>query len=497
MGKNIKSKRKGINNRSRTRRQQGGTVFNPDSSSYLNIASSADTKGGIFTSTAPFASLSGIPASLTGTSANATTATATSTPAAATISGNPGYLHIGTTATGNNPTLDNKHGYLTTTISGNPGYLHIGTTATGNNPTLDNKHGYLTTTTGNNTTATTSTLGTGNSTETNVTPQAPLVLAKIAINIELFDGIKLNPFTIGCFRNFKQYGSPHTELIFNDVLSKSSVNEISRFADCFQNVELLDLRNTKITKLPMNFSKLISLKYLLLPENIISNNFYDLAVKVQTLRYIEVPGFFEKEKTRIEKKIIKTKMNTNEELELTQEQKLTDKELDKTLTEITTLEEKIKVYTGEAIDIDNILYLFNKDDKEKLKKIKRPLAIYNEDKLKKDVIRILSNKKTELKIKNFRIPPDDSDSPVQESVDSGIIFEAPSLLEQFREDPVKKQDIQIAKILAKNLAKSESESEVLPNMNNILYFPPSWPENYEPSLIVSSEKESIYAEQDA
>ena len=141
---------------------------------------------------------------------------------------------------------------------------------------------------------------------------SPLVLAKIAINIELFenDGIKLKPFTIGCFRNFKQYGSPHTELIFSKGLSKLHVNEISRFADCFQNVELLDLRNTEITKLPMNFSKLISLKCLLLPKTIISNNFYDLAVKVQTLRYIEVPGIFEKEKTRIERKP-----------ELTQEQK--------------------------------------------------------------------------------------------------------------------------------------------------------------------------------
>jgi hypothetical protein len=344
---------------------------------------------------------------------------------------------------------------------------------------------------------------------------SPLVLAKIAINIELFenDGIKLKPFTIGCFRNFKQYGSPHTELIFSKGLSKLHVNEISRFADCFQNVELLDLRNTEITKLPMNFSKLISLKCLLLPKTIISNNFYDLAVKVQTLRYIEVPGIFEKEKTRIERKPELTQEQKNKimakEIEIEtqeqtpeqiQEQKneimaegLADEELIKTLTKITALEEKININTGEAIDIDSdILKLFNEDEKITLKKIERPLAIYNEDKLKENVIRILSNKKTELKIKNFRIPPDDSDSPVQESVDSGIIFEAPSLLEQFREDPVKKQDIQteqdikITQIVTGIIANTYS--------GKILCFPPSWPEDYEPSLIVSSEEESIYDE---
>ena len=344
---------------------------------------------------------------------------------------------------------------------------------------------------------------------------SPLVLAKIAINIELFenDGIKLKPFTIGCFRNFKQYGSPHTELIFSKGLSKLHVNEISRFADCFQNVELLDLRNTEITKLPMNFSKLISLKCLLLPKTIISNNFYDLAVKVQTLRYIEVPGIFIKEKERIERKPELTQEQKNKimakEIEIEtqeqtpeqiQEQKneimaegLADEELIKTLTKITALEEKININTGEAIDIDSdILKLFNEDEKITLKKIERPLAIYNEDKLKENVIRILSNKKTELKIKNFRIPPDDSDSPVQESVDSGIIFEAPSLLEQFREDPVKKQDIQteqdikITQIVTGIIANTYS--------GKILCFPPSWPEDYEPSLIVSSEEESIYDE---
>ena len=348
---------------------------------------------------------------------------------------------------------------------------------------------------------------------------SPLVLAKIAINIELFenDGIKLKPFTIGCFRNFKQYGSPHTELIFSKGLSKLHVNEISRFADCFQNVELLDLRNTEITKLPMNFSKLISLKCLLLPKTIISNNFYDLAVKVQTLRYIEVPGIFEKEKTRIERKPELTQEQKNKimakEIEIEtqeqtpeqiQEQKnennnrkmaegLSADILNETLTKITALEEKININTGEAIDIDSdILKLFNEDEKITLKKIERPLAIYNEDKLKENVIRILSNKKTELKIKNFRIPPDDSDSPVQESVDSGIIFEAPSLLEQFREDPVKKQDIQteqdikITQIVTGIIANTYS--------GKILCFPPSWPEDYEPSLIVSSEEESIYDE---
>ena len=231
------------------------------------------------------------------------------------------------------------------------------------------------------------------------------------------------------------------------------------------------------------------------------------------MRYIEVPGIFEKEKTRIERKPELTQEQKNKimakEIEIEtqeqtpeqiQEQKneimaegLADEELIKTLTKITALEEKININTGEAIDIDSdILKLFNEDEKITLKKIERPLAIYNEDKLKENVIRILSNKKTELKIKNFRIPPDDSDSPVQESVDSGIIFEAPSLLEQFREDPVKKQDIQteqdikITQIVTGIIANTYS--------GKILCFPPSWPEDYEPSLIVSSEEESIYDE---
>jgi hypothetical protein len=382
---------------------------------------------------------------------------------------------------------------------------------------------------------------------------SPLVLAKIAINIELFenDGIKLKPFTIGCFRNFKQYGSPHTELIFSDNFGDSAeqkisrVNEISRFADCFQNVELLDLRNTEITKLPMNFSKLISLKCLLLPETIISNNFYDLAVKVQTLRYIEVPGFFEKEKKRIE-----TKMNP----ELTQEQKneimakdiaiegqtpeQIQEQINKKLAnniaiagqtpeqiqeqkqennnrkmaegwaqilEITALEEKIK--QGEVIEIDSdILKLFDEDEKiylnqlklsqtneqPKITKLSNKIKIISNNSWEKDVIRILSNKKTELKIKNFRIPPDDSVPAETKSVDpdSGIIFEAPSLLEQFREDPVKKQDIKTEQDIKITQIVTDIENKY---SGKILCFPPSWPIDYEPSLIVSSEEESIYA----
>ena len=43
----------------------------------------------------------------------------------------------------------------------------------------------------------------------------------------------------------------------------------------------------------MNFSKIMSLKYLYLPETITSNNFYNFAVKVPTLRIIDVPRFYD------------------------------------------------------------------------------------------------------------------------------------------------------------------------------------------------------------
>ena len=42
----------------------------------------------------------------------------------------------------------------------------------------------------------------------------------------------------------------------------------------------------------MNFSKMMSLKYVYLPRTITSRRFYDFAVKVPTLRVIDVPEFY-------------------------------------------------------------------------------------------------------------------------------------------------------------------------------------------------------------
>ena len=87
-------------------------------------------------------------------------------------------------------------------------------------------------------------------------------------------------FAVSCFRNFKEYGCPYTTIKFyekgyedegfgdNNDSGKNFnllINKISNYADCFDTVETLDLSQTTITKLPMNFSKMISLKYVYLP----------------------------------------------------------------------------------------------------------------------------------------------------------------------------------------------------------------------------------------
>ena len=101
-------------------------------------------------------------------------------------------------------------------------------------------------------------------------------------------------FAVSCFRNFKEYGCPYTELKFEKNSTPSLINKISNYADCFDTVETLDLSQTTITKLPMNFSKMISLKYVYLPKTITSHSFYDFAVKAPALRIIDVPGFYER-----------------------------------------------------------------------------------------------------------------------------------------------------------------------------------------------------------
>ena len=58
-----------------------------------------------------------------------------------------------------------------------------------------------------------------------------------------------------------------------------------------------------------------------------------------------------------------------------------------------------------------------------------------------------------------------------------------------KQDIQTEQDIKITQIVTGIIANTYS--------GKILCFPPSWPEDYEPSLIVSSEEESIYAKQDA
>ena len=143
------------------------------------------------------------------------------------------------------------------------------------------------------------------------------------VNEELLQDNKRFKFAVSCFRNFKEYGCPYTTIKFyeegydedegvveniNESGKKAAnkrlnllINKISNYADCFDTVETLDLSQTTITKLPMNFSKMISLKYVYLPKTITSHSFYDFAVKAPALRIIDVPGFYEREAVDQEK----------------------------------------------------------------------------------------------------------------------------------------------------------------------------------------------------
>ncbi len=108
-------------------------------------------------------------------------------------------------------------------------------------------------------------------------------------------------FAANSFESFRLYGCPHTSLKFSGDTTDLLINKISNFSHCFDGVETLDLSKTKIKKLPVNFSNIMSLKYLILPSTIESNNFYQFAVKIPSLRYIEVPNFYKE--TSIGKKI--------------------------------------------------------------------------------------------------------------------------------------------------------------------------------------------------
>lgn len=186
----------------------------------------------------------------------------------------------------------------------------------------------------------------------------------ILVNSLLNDTERFN-FAANSFESFRLYGCPHTSLKFSEDTTDLLINKISNFSHCFDGVETLDLSETKIKKLPVNFSNIMSLKYLILPSTIESNNFYQFAVKIPSLRYIEVPNFYKE--TSIGKKIdgeyitFKKKKTSevpaNEEV-TANEKKLTEEieDFDTKLVEIKTLGTEDSIDFSIFKDVPQILF---------------------------------------------------------------------------------------------------------------------------------------------
>ena len=137
-------------------------------------------------------------------------------------------------------------------------------------------------------------------------------LKSLLINNDLFEEGR-KEFTFNCFKNFRAYGCPYESIIMEKDTTFENFLNFSSFANSFEDVEFLDLRNVKEIKyIPMNLSKMISLKYLLLPNEFapppaedfkdaaeagvnygkkIENEVYifDIIRMMPSLRYVEAP----------------------------------------------------------------------------------------------------------------------------------------------------------------------------------------------------------------
>ena len=127
-------------------------------------------------------------------------------------------------------------------------------------------------------------------------------LKSLLINNDLFE-VDRKQFTFNCFKNFREYGCPYESIIMEKDTTFENFLNFSSFANSFEDVEFLDLRNViNMEYIPMNLSKMISLKYLLLPtqftpppaenqQNSGVNEVYifDIIRMMPSLRYVEAP----------------------------------------------------------------------------------------------------------------------------------------------------------------------------------------------------------------
>ena len=127
-------------------------------------------------------------------------------------------------------------------------------------------------------------------------------LKSLLINNDLFEEGR-KEFTFNCFKNFRAYGCPYESIIMEKDTTFENFLNFSSFANSFEDVEFLDLRNViNMEYIPMNLSKMISLKYLLLPnefapppaenqQNSGVNEVYifDIIRMMPSLRYVEAP----------------------------------------------------------------------------------------------------------------------------------------------------------------------------------------------------------------
>lgn len=137
-------------------------------------------------------------------------------------------------------------------------------------------------------------------------------LKSLLINNNLFEKDRIQ-FTFNCFKNFRAYGCPYESIIMEKDTTFENFLNFSSFANSFEDVEFLDLRNVKdMAYIPINLSKMISLKYLLLPNEFapppeedfkdaaeagenygkkIENevHIFDIIRMMPSLRYVEAP----------------------------------------------------------------------------------------------------------------------------------------------------------------------------------------------------------------
>ena len=125
-------------------------------------------------------------------------------------------------------------------------------------------------------------------------------LGFLLINNNLFEEERIQ-FTFNCFKNFRAYGCPYESIVMAEDTTFENFLNFSSFANSFEDVEFLDLRNVKdMAYIPMNLSKMISLKYLLLPNEftpppeedqqnsrVNELHIFDIIRMMPSLRYVE------------------------------------------------------------------------------------------------------------------------------------------------------------------------------------------------------------------